>query len=76
MAGWLPADCQTQSGPEAKRGEVPTDKAEDYWDHLTHLRRNKDRLRYVSLRLAGLPIGSVATVGARFSPLAEGPVSL
>ena len=39
------------------------DKAAELWDHLTYIRRNKDRMRYVSMRLAGLPVGSGATEG-------------
>lgn len=33
-------------------------------DHLTYIENNKDRMRYVGLRLAGLPVGSGATESA------------
>ena len=31
---------------------------------MTHIRNNKDRMRYVTLREAGLPLGSGVTEGA------------
>jgi hypothetical protein len=34
---------------------------EELWEHLRFLRNNKDRMRYVSLRQAGLPVGSGVT---------------
>jgi hypothetical protein len=37
--------------------------AEKLWEHLVYLRNNKDRMRYVSLRDKGLPVGSGATEG-------------
>jgi hypothetical protein len=40
---------------------VPTDKREALWDHLRFIGNNKDRMRYVTLRLAGLPVGSGVT---------------
>ena len=42
---------------------LAADKAAELWDHLTYIRRNKDRMRYVTLRVAGLPVGSGATEG-------------
>lgn len=38
--------------------------AEKLWEHLVYLRNNKDRMRYVTLRLEGLPVGSGVTEGA------------
>lgn len=40
---------------------TPADKM---WEHLVYLRNNKDRMRHVSLREKGLPVGSGATEGA------------
>jgi hypothetical protein len=40
---------------------VPEDKREALWDHLRFIGNNKDRMRYVTLRLAGLPVGSGVT---------------
>ncbi len=37
---------------------------EKLWEHLVYIRNNKDRMRYVSLRDKGLPVGSGATEGA------------
>jgi hypothetical protein len=54
-----------------RHAEVPDDQAEDYWDHLTFIRRNKDRMRYVTLRVAGLPVGSGVTEGACKSLVAK-----
>ncbi|MBK6520309.1 MAG: hypothetical protein IPG04_40845 [Polyangiaceae bacterium] len=34
------------------------------WEHLGYIRRNKDRMRYVTLRLAHLPVGSGVTESA------------
>ena len=42
---------------------LPCAKAAELWEHLTYIRRNKDRMRYVRMRLAGLPVGSGATEG-------------
>jgi hypothetical protein len=39
--------------PEGERGAL--------WDHLRFIGNNKDRMRYVTLRLAGLPVGSGVT---------------
>tara|TARA_B100000965_G_scaffold197467_1_gene164886 strand:- start:226 stop:528 length:303 start_codon:yes stop_codon:yes gene_type:complete len=33
-------------------------------EHVTYIENNKDRIRYVRLRNAGLPVGSGATEGA------------
>jgi len=41
----------------------PADQ-ERIWDHLTYIRNNKDRMRYASLRDAGLPVGSGVTESA------------
>jgi hypothetical protein len=40
---------------------VGTAQRELLWDHLTYIRNNKDRMRYVTLRAAGLPVGSGVT---------------
>ena len=40
---------------------APEDKRAALWDHLRFIRNNKDRMRYVTLRLAGLPVGSGVT---------------
>src|ERR1019366_4964008 len=40
---------------------APEDKREALWDHLRFIGNNKDRMRYVTLRLAGLPVGSGVT---------------
>ncbi len=34
---------------------------ETLWEHLRYIRNNKDRMRYVTLRRAGLPVGSGVT---------------
>jgi hypothetical protein len=44
--------------------ELPVDKQERLWEHLVYLRNNKDRMRYVTLAVQGLPIGSGVTEGA------------
>lgn len=44
--------------------QLPPAKAAELWEHLVYLRRNKNRMRYVSLRLAGLPVGSGVTEGS------------
>lgn len=41
--------------------ELPTDRQEKLWEHLVFLSNNKDRLRYVTLAVAGLPCGSGVT---------------
>lgn len=42
----------------------PGDAAEKLWEHLTYLRNNKDRMRYVTLAVRGLPVGSGVTESA------------
>jgi hypothetical protein len=44
--------------------ELDEAQAERLWEHLVYLRNNKDRMRYVSLTVAGLPIGSGVTESA------------
>jgi len=44
--------------------ELPADKQERLWEHLVYLRNNKDRMRYVTLAVRGLPIGSGVTESA------------
>lgn len=44
-------------GYDAVRG----DNRQTLWDHLRFIRNNKDRMRYVGLRRAGLPVGSGVT---------------
>jgi hypothetical protein len=44
--------------------ELPPDKQERLWEHLVYLRNNKDRMRYVTLAVRGLPIGSGVTESA------------
>jgi hypothetical protein len=44
--------------------ELEPAAAEKLWEHLVYLRNNKDRMRYVTLRLEGLPVGSGVTEGA------------
>ena len=41
--------------------ELPPDSQERLWEHMVFLANNKDRLRYVSLAVAGLPCGSGVT---------------
>jgi hypothetical protein len=45
-------------------GHCEGDDAEVLWDNATYLANNKDRMRYVALREAGLPVGSGVTEGA------------
>ncbi|HEX2702338.1 MAG TPA: hypothetical protein VHM72_02765 [Solirubrobacteraceae bacterium] len=44
--------------------ELDVDKQKQLWEHLVYLRNNKDRMRYVTLAVRGLPIGSGATESA------------
>jgi hypothetical protein len=37
------------------------DQRQTLWEHLRYIGNNKDRMRYVTLRLAGLPVGSGVT---------------
>lgn len=43
---------------------APASKAADLWQELVYIRNNKDRMRYVTLRVRGLPVGSGVTEGA------------
>lgn len=43
---------------------LPGEKQEKLWEHLVFLSNNKDRLRYVTLAVAGLPCGSGVTESA------------
>lgn len=45
-------------------GWLDTERAEKLADHLVYLRNNKDRMRYVTIRDAGLPVGSGTTEGS------------
>jgi hypothetical protein len=40
---------------------VAEDQRETLWEHLCYIGNNKARMRYVTLRLAGLPVGSGVT---------------
>ncbi len=44
--------------------ELPVNKQQQLWEHLIYLRNNKDRMRYVTLAVRGLPIGSGVTESA------------
>lgn len=44
-----------------KLGVLSDEDAKKITDHLTYIRNNKDRMRYVTLRNAGLPVGSGVT---------------
>lgn len=44
--------------------ELPAERQEKLWEHMVFLANNKDRLRYVSLAVAGLPCGSGITESA------------
>jgi hypothetical protein len=43
---------------------LPVPKQESLWEHLVYLRNNKDRMRYVTLSVNGLPVGSGVTESA------------
>jgi hypothetical protein len=45
-------------------GWLTGESAEKLAEHLVYLRNNKDRMRYVTIRIAGLPIGSGTTEGS------------
>ena len=47
-----------------RAGWIPAADAEKLAEHLIYLRNNKDRMRYVTLRNRGLPVGSGTTEGA------------
>jgi len=44
--------------------QTPASKQSDLWEQLVYIRNNKDRMRYVTLRIAGLPVGSGVTEAA------------
>ena len=44
--------------------ELPADAQAQLWEHLKYIRNNKDRMRYATLRAAGLPVGSGVTESA------------
>lgn len=43
---------------------LPPERQKLLWEHLVYLTNNKDRMRYVSLAVAGLPCGSGVTESA------------
>ena len=45
-------------------GELDANKQTQLWEHLRYIQNNKDRMRYVTLENAGLPIGSGVTESA------------
>lgn len=47
-----------------RHSQLSLEPAAALWEHLTYLRRNKKRMRYVTIRSAGLPVGSGPTEGA------------
>lgn len=47
-----------------RAGWLPAGDAEKLAEHLVYLRNNKDRMRYVTIRNRGLPVGSGTTEGA------------
>ncbi len=49
---------------QRRYADLPADKQEQLWEHLVYLRNNKDRMRYVTLAVRGLPIGSGVTESA------------
>ena len=49
---------------QRRYNELPADKQAKLWEHLVYLRNNKDRMRYVTLAVRGLPIGSGVTESA------------
>ena len=44
--------------------EASPKQQEQLWEHLRYLQNNKDRMRYVTLQTAGLPVGSGVTESA------------
>lgn len=44
--------------------DLPHTKQQALWEHLVYLRNNDDRMRYVSLAVHGLPVGSGVTESA------------
>jgi hypothetical protein len=49
---------------QKRAGWIRGDAAEKLAEHLVYIRNNKDRMRYVMLRIQGLPVGSGTTEGA------------
>ncbi len=45
----------------ARYSSLGANDREALWEHLRYIRNNKDRMRYVALRGAGLPVGSGVT---------------
>lgn len=48
----------------ARYRELPVDRQRLLWEHMVYIANNKDRMRYVSLAIAGLPCGSGVTESA------------
>lgn len=48
----------------ARYRELPVDRQRLLWEHMVYIANNKDRMRYVSLAVAGLPCGSGVTESA------------
>jgi hypothetical protein len=44
--------------------DLPPERQNQLWEHLVYIANNKDRMRYVSLAVAGLPSGSGVTESA------------
>jgi hypothetical protein len=68
LAAWRDAfDAQdstidrVESYLQSRYGRAPQAQRETLWEHLRYIRNNKDRMRYVTLRIAGLPVGSGVT---------------
>lgn len=47
-----------------KRYDLAGDSKDLLWEHLRYIRNNKDRMRYVTMRNANLPVGSGVTESA------------
>jgi hypothetical protein len=48
----------------ARYRELPAERQRLLWEHMVYIANNKDRMRYVSLAIAGLPCGSGVTESA------------